>query len=347
VGIKRIVKTTVVAAAAGIIALVGTDFSSRKVHAQAQDTEQSLAAIGLSIAPSFIKISGQDPTLVGLGSYIVNAQADCNGCHGSDPANEFLPTNNPYWLAPNNSSVKFNPATYLAGGRSFGTVGPGIVKDPKSPLYVGPGVGPKIISRNLTPDSTGNPAGGRSLAEFMDIMRSGHDYDSSHPNCGGGVTDNCYSAPVNGTVLQVMPWPVTHNMTDRQLTAIWTYLSTVPCNAHNDDLGKQFTWLTQTCPSPTTGGVTGATKAVANPKNYVTTGNQFSLDGTASTSYNGKALTYLWALGSGSLNAQIANPTSATPLIYLENGPGAYIFTLTVTDDAGKTASDTTTVWRY
>ena len=37
-------------------------------------------------------------------------------------------------------------------------------------------------------------------------------------------SDNCYSAPVNGDLLQIMPWPKFANMTDYQLTAIWTYL---------------------------------------------------------------------------------------------------------------------------
>jgi hypothetical protein len=49
--------------------------------------------------------------------------------------------------------------------------------------------------------------------------------------------------------LQVMPWPKLQNMTDRQLTAIWTYLSTVPCNAHNDQLGNEFPWLKNVCSS--------------------------------------------------------------------------------------------------
>jgi len=40
---------------------------------------------------------------------------------------------------------------------------------------------------------------------------------------------------------------VHQNMTDRQLTAIWTYLSTVPCNAHNDALGDAYPWLKNVC----------------------------------------------------------------------------------------------------
>ena len=115
-------------------------------------------------------------------------------------------------------------------------------------LFGGAGFGPNIISRNLTPDHTGLPEGGHDLESFIKIMRTGHDFDKLHPNCGGNVTDNCYNAPVDGSVLQVMPWPKFKNMTDHQLEAIWTYLSAVPCNAHNDALGDQFPWLKNVCP---------------------------------------------------------------------------------------------------
>jgi hypothetical protein len=254
--LEQIVKATVAVAAAGIIALVGMELSSMKVYADDQDSDQNLAAIGLKIAPAFINMKGKDPTLVGLGSYIVNALSDCNGCHGSDPSMETPPTNNPYFRKPNNFPLKFNQATYLNGGQNFGPVGPGIVLDPKSPLYAGPGLGPNIITRNLTPDYTGNPEGGNDIYTFINIMRTGHDFDSRHPNCGPttiflrgivNYTDNCYNAPVDGTLLQVMPWPKYQNMTDYQLTAIWTYLSTVPCNAHDDDLGNTFPWLKNKC----------------------------------------------------------------------------------------------------
>jgi phospholipase C len=89
------------------------------------------------------------------------------------------------------------------------------------------------------------------------------------------------------------------------------------------------------------------TKAVANLKNLAVTSNQLTLDGTASTSFDGKPLTYQWSLSSGSPNAQISNANTATPAVFLENGLGAYSFTLTVTDSAGKTSTDTTTIWFY
>ena len=34
---------------------------------------------------------------------------------------------------------------------------------------------------------------------------------------------------VDGDLLQIMPWPVYHNMTDHQIEAIYEYLSAIPC----------------------------------------------------------------------------------------------------------------------
>jgi hypothetical protein len=243
---ERIVKATLAMCAAGIITIAAIHARSANVRANAQQSEDQWK-IGLSIAPDFLNTTGKDPELLGLGSFIVNAQADCNGCHGSSPPSEYLATNNPYFRPPNNRPAKYDQTTYLNGGQNFGPVGPGIVKDPTSPLYAGPGLGPNIISRNLTPDHTGNPEGGNDLHTFMNIMRTGHDFDKLHPNCGGAVTDNCYSAPVNGNLLQVMPWPLYRHMTDHQLTAIWTYLSAVPCNSHDDALGNTYPWLKNDC----------------------------------------------------------------------------------------------------
>jgi hypothetical protein len=79
----------------------------------------------------------------------------------------------------------------------------------------------------------------------MNIIRTGHDYDHLHPNCGGSVTTNCYDAPINGDVLQVMPWLDFSSMTDYQLTAVWTYLSAVPCIANT---GSPYPNLINRCP---------------------------------------------------------------------------------------------------
>ena len=185
----------------------------------AQD-EQQMIQIGLKIAPIQLNMAGKDSDLVGLGSYLVNAVGDCNGCHSDGPMTEFIPSGNPYLLMPPNGpflgTKQVNLKTYLGGGRDFGAVVPS------------PGGTVHIISRNLTPDKSGMPEGGRTLSEFIQIMRTGVDLDNAHPNCPTN-SPNCILPPVNGAVLQVMRWPSFQNMTDRQLTAIYEYLSMVPC----------------------------------------------------------------------------------------------------------------------
>src|ERR1700741_5406035 len=49
--------------------------------------------IGFSIAPVKLDLKGKDPLLVGLGSYIVNAQGGCNDCHTCP---SYAPGHNPF-----------------------------------------------------------------------------------------------------------------------------------------------------------------------------------------------------------------------------------------------------------
>ena len=72
------------------------------------------------------------------------------------------------------------------------------------------------------------PEGGRSLSDFKQIMRTGVDLDQLHPNCPAN-SPNCLAPPFNGAVLQIMRWPNFQDMTDRQLAAIYTFLSAIPC----------------------------------------------------------------------------------------------------------------------
>src|SRR5690242_16414332 len=90
-----------------------------------------------------LNFKGKDPAMVGLGSYLVNAPADCNGCHtfprflppgapGSNPA-----AGDPYQDVPaafqsltGQLVANHNVSHFLAGGRCFGA----------------------IMSRNITPD---------------------------------------------------------------------------------------------------------------------------------------------------------------------------------------------------
>lgn len=210
-------------AALVVITVLLMSFRAPRVSAgpeSERDQDESKVEIGFSIAPVPLHYERKDRRLVGLGSYIVNGQADCNGCHSSGPATEYVGPGNPYLLSPPHGpftgTQQVNPATYLGGGRDFGPFG---VKAELLHLY----------SRNLTPDKTGRPEGGHTFEEFLTIMRTGKDYDQIHPNCTGAPDGNCLLPPFNGDVLQVMPWPVHQNMTEHDLRAIYEYLSAIPC----------------------------------------------------------------------------------------------------------------------
>jgi hypothetical protein len=206
--------------AVAVVILSGTLISSRPGQASdnAGNDDESEIQQGFVIAPVPLNLVGKDRALVGLGSYIVNAQVDCNGCHTSAPlsmpALEWIPGGVPYF---GQRPTKVNPQYYLGGGQNF-TLVPGF---------------PDIISRNLTPDKTGLPEGGHTFEQFLQVMRTGMDFDHLHPNL---------PPPFDGSLLQIMPWPTFQNMSEHDLRAIYEYLSAIPCIAgppapdplHND-----------------------------------------------------------------------------------------------------------------
>jgi hypothetical protein len=96
--------------------VTGMLLNARRVQADQMDREESRIRRGFEIAPVPLNLAGKNRALVGLGSYIVNAQADCDGCHSAGPQSEFAPGGNPYFGQP----TKVNPETYLGGGRDFG-----------------------------------------------------------------------------------------------------------------------------------------------------------------------------------------------------------------------------------
>ena len=209
-------KTTGTVLAVGIAVFAGTLLVSGSGRADDGDTDnsESKVKIGLAIAPVPLNMRGKNRALVGLGSYIVNAQGDCNGCHSAGPATEFAPGGNPYF---GQHPAKVNAATYLGGGRDFGP-------------FPADGPFPHIISRNLTPDNSGRPVGGATFEGFVQIIRTGIDQDNVHPTCGpSGPDGKCLPPPFDGSLLQIMPWPIYQNMTDRDLRAIYEYLSAIPC----------------------------------------------------------------------------------------------------------------------
>ena len=71
-----------------VLVLSGISLKPPRAHADDDDTGSKIK-IGFAIAPVPLNLAGKNRALVGLGSYIVNAQADCNGCHSAGPATEF------------------------------------------------------------------------------------------------------------------------------------------------------------------------------------------------------------------------------------------------------------------
>ena len=144
-----------------------------------------------------LNFAGKDWALVGLGSYLVNSTG-CNDCH-THP--NWTMTGNPY----NGQQEQINTAEYMAGGRQFGP-------DPVD--------GHIVYSANITPDGKGKPAG-LTLAQFLQVMRTGHDPYPDYP----------------GRLLQVMPWPLYQWKTDLELTSMYEYLRAIPSLPDNPNPG--------------------------------------------------------------------------------------------------------------
>ena len=149
---------------------------------------------GYRIAPVPLNLEDRDLALVGLGSYIVNAAGGCNDCHTSPP---YAAGGDPFLGEPK----AVNAARYLAGGTPFGPPG-----DPNTP-----------VSRNLTPRANGLPAN-LTWQQFRQVMRTGVDLKNRPP----------FAPSADNDLLQVMPWTVYQDLSDRDLRAIYEYLRTIP-----------------------------------------------------------------------------------------------------------------------
>lgn len=110
------------------------------------------------------------------------------GCNDCHTLPSFAPGHNPYLGQPK----QVNAEGYLAGGHPF----------PADD-------GESVVPPNITPDSSGRPKG-LNFRKFELALRYGRDPDK--PN----------------RLLQVMPWPNFQDLTDRDLRAIYEYLSSIP-----------------------------------------------------------------------------------------------------------------------
>src|ERR1039457_504207 len=99
--LPKISKTVAAWAAFVALLVMGMTISSTGRAASDSQDEKHMIRIGLETAPVTLNLSNKDPDLVGLGGYLVNVVADCNGCH-SDPTTTYTATGNPYFLVPPN-----------------------------------------------------------------------------------------------------------------------------------------------------------------------------------------------------------------------------------------------------
>src|SRR5882762_6532971 len=109
----RISKWAGATAVAGIVGLIvfGAARSDDRGASKGDDqSEQARIRIGYDIAPVALDLRGKNRALVGLGSYIMNAQGGCNDCH-THPA--YAPGGDPFLGQPE----KINSEQYLTGGR--------------------------------------------------------------------------------------------------------------------------------------------------------------------------------------------------------------------------------------
>jgi hypothetical protein len=125
----------------------------RSQNKDPNDEMKSKIQRGFALAPVPLNLKGKDPALVGLGSYIVNAQAGCNDCH-SCPS--YKPGHSPF----EGGDGQLDSDHYLAGGVPF----------PAGPVT--------LYSRNITPDASGKPAG-LSFEDFLKVIQTGVDPESS------------------------------------------------------------------------------------------------------------------------------------------------------------------------
>lgn len=208
-------------------------------YADPKDTiDSSRVQQGFAASPipkEDLNLKGKDQAQVGLGSYLTFA-GDCVGCHsfprflnvggpGSNPAygDPFSPGATPQTV-DSQLKANFNTKHYLAGGRCFGP----------------------IQARNLTPDDSGRPRG-MTEAEFIRAMRTGEDVTCVTKPANGQPLPT-YNGQADGVCalniafrgkppgpsaydpnkLQTMPWVTYHNLTDKDLKAIYAYLSAIP-----------------------------------------------------------------------------------------------------------------------
>ena len=177
-------KRTLLGTAALFVCVLAANMFTATTSAQGGD---SRIQRGFEVAPVPLNMKGLNPALVGLGSYIVNAQGGCNDCH-----------TNPSYAAGGDpfagEAEVVNAERYLAGGTAF-------LPSP-------------FVSRNLTPRASDGRPAGLTLEQFIEVMRHGTDFKNgtrttrpSSRSCRGPCTARCPTASCRPFTNTSRPFP--------------------------------------------------------------------------------------------------------------------------------------------
>jgi hypothetical protein len=124
-------------------------------HADQSNSDVERAAIGFRIAPVPLDLRRLNKSLVGQGSYLMNAAGGCNDCH-THP--NFAPGGDPFAGEPE----AINVAGYMRGGREFGPT----------------------TSPNITPQGAQRLPAGLTWEQFLHALRTGQDPDQTGAPAG-------------------------------------------------------------------------------------------------------------------------------------------------------------------
>jgi hypothetical protein len=140
---------------------------------------RQIVSAGVEMAPVTLNMEGKDRSLVAIGSKLVNKPGSCVECHNWP---EYVPAVDGFAVKP----PRVNPKHYMAGGRPIGDV----------------------VSRNLTPDAAGRPAG-YTFDEFLLTLRTGKRRGT-------------------GEQLHNVPMDLFAALSDRDVRAVYEYLRAIP-----------------------------------------------------------------------------------------------------------------------
>ena len=189
---RKVVLSVLVCLVSLVIALVGPSIVPGFSTTDAAPVTASADELSNSIIQRGFEIAPVPLNLKGKNRALVGLGSyivNTGGCSDCHTNPSYATGGDPFLGQPE----QINVPCYLSGGMDFGP----------------------FRSRNLTPDANGLPAG-LTLEEFIHVLRTGED------------TTSPFNPPFDNGLLQVMPWPVFGKKTDRDLTAIYEYLSAIP-----------------------------------------------------------------------------------------------------------------------